>query len=989
MGDQSNSSGAALTEDGAIILGDYSSASPEPDSVSSDTAAADTTGSPVSESAPESASPSDPDIFHLPDETTGASVTISGPDATNTPETPPRPPSIDDLQEMMADAEQRAEEKAAEKKAAKVERMAPISDPVSGGQPVSGAAGSLFRVGAAKAFSQGLLWGGLVVACVSAVYVMAYSQERIWVVLLGLLAVIAAGAILAGALGLFSRRDPRVVGVGLAKVDHLTNLGVTEKVLDSDPDPRLVTKRDGVVVYANAAYFQLASDAGVMGGVGLPPRIDRLFSQQGPESAKVFRLARAAKSGGNAEEVIHQVIGLEDGGRRRRYAVAVAPVQDTYDYVVWRLRELPIEEEQDVLSASFADFVRPIMAVEKSGQIAWTNAALRETLGLARGGVRHIDDIVLGESDGLLSHLWKLDQEPFEAQVRRRDREKDGAAGPALGVFRAFRRGGVGEGFACVELTLDEAPKEDKAPSVSGDLTEAPFGVAIVEGEFGRDAKIIEANKAFADAFNGAAKRAALSRCMPDKTIEEIAAEIRGRGANAAPRIIDATISPTDGASRTFGVYARPVKRRRGSYGVRRTFLYTVDVTDRKRMEEDYAQDQKLKAIGNIAGEVAHDFNNLLQVVLISCEELLSRHPAGDPSYSDLLLIRQNAQRAANLTRQLLAYSRKQTLTTKVEGITDLLLDFSRFLDRAVGEKVKLELVNGRDLPAVKVDRLQLETAIMNLAVNARDAMAPAGGKVTIRTQRLTAADLEEKPVQGLATQDHLLIEVADTGGGVPTDIMQKIFDPFFTTKAEGKGTGLGLSTVHGVIGQMGGAITIENREGADGVIEGAVFRIYLPAYVEEATNTDAPAPEGKAPVKAPEKKNYAKDDYSGTGRILVVEDEDGVRLSVLRTVERAGYEVVVADDGVEALEIIEEDKNFDLVISDVMMPEVDGPTFVRRAHDEYGLNLPVIFMSGYAESAVRDQLGELTDALYIQKPFSRAELGAIVREALHGEEAA
>ena len=534
---------------------------------------------------------------------------------------------------------------------------------------------------------------------------------------------------------------------------------------------------------------------------------------------------------------------------------------------------------------------------------------------------------------------------------------------------------------------MDETPVEDAAPKVSGDLSEAPFGVAVIEGEFGRNAKIIEANKAFIDAFKGAGKKAALAQCLPEEAIDDIAAEIRGKGAALTPRTIDARVPAEAGAGgfRTYAIYARPVKRRRGSYGVRRTFLFTVDVTDRKRMEEDYAQDQKLKAIGNIAGEVAHDFNNLLQVVLISCEELLHHHPAGDPAYSDLLLIRQNAQRAANLTRQLLAYSRKQTLTTRIESITDLLLDFSRFLDRAVGEKVKLELVNGRDLPAVKVDRLQLETAVMNLVVNARDAMSPNGGKVTIRTERVTGDRLRESPVPGLAPQDCLMIEVADTGPGVPPEIMAKVFDPFFTTKAEGKGTGLGLSTVHGVIGQMDGAITIENAPAG-----GAVFRIYLPAHAAETIEEDAAQGAQNVQTSAARPVGSApEDDYSGSGRILVVEDEDGVRLSVLRTVQRAGYDVTVADDGVEALELLEKDQNFDLVITDVMMPEVDGPTLVERARKELGLTTPVIFMSGYAESTVREQLGTLEDAHYIQKPFSRADLGALVREALHSRRAA
>jgi two-component system cell cycle sensor histidine kinase/response regulator CckA len=251
--------------------------------------------------------------------------------------------------------------------------------------------------------------------------------------------------------------------------------------------------------------------------------------------------------------------------------------------------------------------------------------------------------------------------------------------------------------------------------------------------------------------------------------------------------------------------------------------------------------------------------------------------------------------------------------------------------------------------------------------------MAPNGGKVIIRTRSISADEIESLNVAGLAAQDHVLIEVSDTGPGVPTEIADKIFDPFFTTKEEGKGTGLGLSTVHGIIGQMGGAITIENApEG------GAIFRVYLPAHQggldDEEDDVCAPAPPADA-------------DYSGSGRILVIEDEDPVRAFVVATLERSGYEVTAAEDGVDALEILEDDRDFDLIVSDVMMPEIDGPTLVRRAREELGVKARVIFMSGYAETAVREQMDEIEGAGYIQKPFPMAELGHKVKAAMYDKD--
>jgi two-component system cell cycle sensor histidine kinase/response regulator CckA len=256
----------------------------------------------------------------------------------------------------------------------------------------------------------------------------------------------------------------------------------------------------------------------------------------------------------------------------------------------------------------------------------------------------------------------------------------------------------------------------------------------------------------------------------------------------------------------------------------------------------------------------------------------------------------------------------------------------------------------------------------MNLAVNARDAMAPEGGRVTITTSLAPAASVAALGPVGLADQDHLLIEVSDTGPGVPPEIKDRIFEPFFTTKDVGKGTGLGLSTVYGIIGQMDGAIAVADAPGG-----GAAFRIYLPAHQGEAALEPAAA---AAPGAA---------DLTGAGRILVVEDEDAVRTFVVTALEDCGYEVTAVADGEEALELLATDSAFDLVITDVMMPSVDGPTLVRRARAEHGLASRVIFMSAYAENSVREQISATGDAVYIQKPFPLKALAAKVKQTLAG----
>ena len=823
-----------------------------------------------------------------------------------------------------------------------------------------------------------LLWAGVFGAIGAIIYVILSARDSgaPGLVLAGGLALMIAIFIGGAALKMFSpvllagamlRRaagKPATEAAELAGAEILGALGLAERVLDVDADARLVTRRDGVVTYANRAYFSLARKAGVVGPAGLPPRIDRLFAQQGAEATKVFRLCRAAKSAEIAEEIIYQLMGIEGGGERRCFEVSVRPIRGAEEHVAWRLRELPIEEEHDALAAAYADFPRAVFAIEKSGQIPWANAAMRENLGAARGGIRHIDDVVLGEAGPIVRALWQIDRSPQAAQIRRN------GDSPIDGVFTSFRRGGVGEGFACVELALDEAEEEVEEITLSGDISESPFGVAIVDGEINRDGRIVQANKAFTDVFGGAKKNAPLAKSVGQEPLEELAGEVKRKAkSGAAPVPVEVTIGK-GAAAQTFALYARPVRRKRGSYGVRRTLLYTVDVTDRKRMEGDYAQDQKLRGIGELASKVAHDFNNYLQVVLGHCERLMLRHPAGDPAYQELVQIRENAQRAANTTKQLLAFSRKQTLKREVLSITEILRDFSRFLTRAIGEKVQLELVNGRALPPVKVDRYQLETAVMNLAVNARDAMSPEGGVLTIKTQYVPESEVKEHEAPGLTTQDYLLIEVSDTGPGIEPEIADKIFDPFFTTKETGKGTGLGLSTVYGVIRQMEGVIVLKSVLGA-----GATFRIYLPAHNVAEDPVEEPVIAAKREPR----------DLTGAGRILVVEDEDPVRNFVVVTLADCGYEVTEAADGEEALEIIEKDKvGFDLIISDVMMPDLDGPSMVDRARRELALQAKVMFMSAYAEAAVREQLDIIEGAGYIQKPFTLKAIATLVKQMLY-----
>jgi two-component system cell cycle sensor histidine kinase/response regulator CckA len=300
-------------------------------------------------------------------------------------------------------------------------------------------------------------------------------------------------------------------------------------------------------------------------------------------------------------------------------------------------------------------------------------------------------------------------------------------------------------------------------------------------------------------------------------------------------------------------------------------------------------------------------------------------------------------------------------------SLSDTLSELSMLLKRLLGERVELDLRHGRDLWPVKADVNQFEQVIVNLAVNARDAM-PGGGKLAIRTSNIHADEAARLSVSGMPAADYVVVEVSDTGTGMSAEVMEKIFEPFFTTKEVGKGTGLGLSTVFGIVKQSGGFIDVQSAMG-----EGTTFRIYLPRHVVEAAPVEEAKPEAKKPAT----------DLTGQGTILLVEDEDPVRAVNARALSARGYTVLEAASGVEALEIIEaRGTPVDLVVSDVVMPEMDGPTLLGELRQRYP-DLKVIFVSGYAEDAFKKNLPEGEDFNFLAKPFSLRQLVEVVKQVI------
>jgi two-component system cell cycle sensor histidine kinase/response regulator CckA len=602
------------------------------------------------------------------------------------------------------------------------------------------------------------------------------------------------------------------------------------------------------------------------------------------------------------------------------------------------------------LAAVLAALPEPAAAVAVEGRIAAANAAWRQVMG---------DHARVPRKPELYGAFAAARRgEAGECRVLARGQER-----VARIVALDERLLLVRLGEAPAQAPPQPGPKaKAPAPDAPGMLdvlaSAAPFGAALLDGPDPFTAKVVQANPALeAMAPKGKALIGHSLAHLIDPTSRKEAAERLGqRGGPVEVRLVGEP-------SRTAQLYlARSDDR---------LIAYLVDVSEQKQLELQLSQAQKMQAIGQLAGGVAHDFNNLLQAIQFRLDELLSRHPVGDPSYEGLVEIRQTAIRAADLVKKLLTFSRKQTVQRETLDLGEVIGEFEVLLRRLMREDVKLKTDYGRNLPLVRADKAQLETAVMNLVVNARDAMkSQGGGVVCIRTARVSRAEAMALGYTSAPEGECGLIEVTDTGPGIPPEVMSKIFEPFFTTKALGEGTGLGLSTVYGIVKQADGWIHVESKPG-----QGATFRIFLPVHIPPVISEPPPVQPARAKPKAR--------DLSGAGRILFVEDESAVRSVAARLLRARGYEVLEAADGEEALELAEANAGqIDLLISDVIMPGLDGPGLLKKARPYLG-SAPVMFISGYAEAEFSDILEGEPGVTFLPKPIDIKSLAERVKQQL------
>ena len=514
----------------------------------------------------------------------------------------------------------------------------------------------------------------------------------------------------------------------------------------------------------------------------------------------------------------------------------------------------------------------------------------------------------------------------------------------------------------CVLSPISESDVEGGLAAI---FEEAPIGVALVDA----GGTISAANQTMAELVGRPGKSLTglgLANFIHEPDWPALASLISGDGASdRGDREMELRMGE---AGRSFvSVFVRWAPETTRRQGTGDVVIYMIDISSRRDLEERMIQSQKMQAVGQLAGGIAHDFNNLLTAMTGFCDLLMMRHRSGDPSFADIMQIKQNANRAANLVRQLLAFSRQQTLIPRVVDVTETLADLSHLLRRLIGDGIDMRINHGRGLKPVKVDQSQLEQVVVNLIVNARDAME-GRGTIQVRTYNVHVdRDLRRRD-EIVPAGEYVLIEVSDSGTGISEENLDRVFEPFFSTKAVGAGTGLGLSTVYGIVKQTSGFVFVESAEGA-----GAKFSIYLPAH-------DGSVERG---AEATDADRLLLGDLTGVGTILLVEDEDPVRLFAARALRGKGYQVIEARSGENALAMMRDGTDeIDLLITDVMMPGMDGPTLIREVRESM-MNVPVICISGYSEDALRQRITQDVAIHFLSKPFSLKQLAGKVKEVM------
>jgi len=779
-------------------------------------------------------------------------------------------------------------------------------------------------------------------------------DSRLWLVLLAGLAILLAGLVaVIGAMLAFLARYDALPGEALGALETVCF------VADGKGGVRLLNP-------AGIAFF---------GANGAPLSILRTGASGDEGALQAFEALVTGGSLGRAGRAVIQV--FIDPVRSQWLDIAVTPLKGRAGRALWCIEDVTAAERQrrevEAGRTQLVDFFggSPIglYSLDAAGRFVMVNQVLAGWLGVAAetliGGGARLQDFMLPDQPHLRTAFDPLaPAEGLEVILQgRQGRIITGAVSQT--VMRH------GDGLRTHSVLRDMAPERarDEALKPARERFQrffeiAPVGIALID----QQARFKETNRALEQLLNDGRERVT-GRDLFDFIADDAHRDAQDRiAAVSAGELSDRPLEIRLKGSneKTVALFVSRLEISDGTLAG--LILYFIDLTEQKKLEVQFAQSQKMQAVGQLAGGVAHDFNNLLTAMIGFCDLLLLRFRPGDQSFLDIMQIKQNANRAANLVRQLLAFSRQQTLQPRVIQIGEVLSELSHLLNRLLGENVELKMIHGRDLGPVRVDQGQLEQVIINLAVNARDAM-PNGGTLTIRTMNMEVRQPVQREMEIMPMGPYILIEVTDDGVGIPREIISRIFEPFFSTKEVGSGTGLGLSTVYGIVKQTGGFIFVESVVGS-----GTKFSIYLPRHQQT---------EAAAPVRGDIVEPVVQADLTGVGTVLLVEDEDPVRMFSARALRNKGYTVREARSAEAAIKIIEEGEEvIDLIVTDVVMPRMDGPTMIKVIREKLP-DVKVIFISGYTEDTFRRRLDNEQDIHFLPKPFSLKQLATKVKEIM------
>jgi two-component system, cell cycle sensor histidine kinase and response regulator CckA len=819
----------------------------------------------------------------------------------------------------------------------------------------------------------------LVLMIASLPLAIAYLDEMLWPAFIStFLAIFSAIGILLSLL--------YAIG-GLQPAGRAGRNDITKQIVDSSSEGHLVLDQAGRILYANAMYQSLCG--GLSGREASIRPVERLVTGSSEVSEATYRLAQAAREGRSGVEVIRLVPALTGEAQYAWYQVRVRPFLRTKGDRVAHWTVLDVTRDYERNETDFQELQQAISYLDHApagffsslpdGTIAYLNATLADWLDidLAELSDRQLvtRDIISGDGAALLGTIQgapgSLKTETIDLDLKRRN----GKTVPARLLHRvAF----AADGTAGISrtLVLNRSQGQDASEGLRAAevrlarfFNNGPLAIATIN----RAGIIQNSNARFAALFPPSPKRLdrdLLALAVPEdrpKLEAALADALTGRG-EIEP--VDAAIEGEAKRSGRFFLIADDQRDNLDEVVI----VYLLDTTEEKKLQEQFFQSMKMNAIGQLAGGVAHDFNNHLQAIVGFSDLLISNYRATDPRHQDVMQIKNSANRAKSLVKQLVAFSRQQTLLPEAINLGEQLSDLSTMLKRTIGPSVELEQRHGRDLWSINADPSSFDNMIINLAVNARDAM-PEGGKLLLKTENVLPGAVEAFEVEGMPAAEYVLVSVTDSGTGMPPEIREKIFEPFFTTKGVGQGTGLGLSSVYGFVKQSGGYVACESVVGM-----GTTFRIFLPRHIPAIEPVIPAAP---AVEKAASESKVLPVDLTGQGTILLVEDEDAVRNFGARALRSRGYTVIEAQSGVDALEKIGDGiDDIHLVVSDVVMPEMDGPTLLRELRARKP-DLKVVFVSGYAEEAFRKNLPDGEQFDFLAKPFSLKQLVETVKTVI------